>query len=101
MKIIIHPFAKKEFEGKILWFKKYGYQINSSAIFYQEIQAALDDLGKRTHHRPLTNTSGYYRVGPTPTHSYSLIYRIVGDEIHLLAIAAPQRQPGYWKRRKI
>lgn len=101
MKIIIHPLAQIEFERQIRWLKKYGYLISSAEIFYNEIQAALDDLGSRTHHREVVDASGYYRVGPTPTYSYSLIYKIVENEIHLLAIAAPQRRPGYWKGRKI
>jgi hypothetical protein len=101
MKIIIHPSAQKEFERQILWLKKYGYLVNSAEVFYNEIQAALDDLGRRTHHREIVDAHGYYRVGPTPIFSYSLIYRVVENQIHLLAIAAPQRRPGYWKRRKI
>ena len=101
MKIITHPLAQKEFERQILWLKKHGYLINSAEIFYNEIQTSLDDLGKRTHHRKIIDAPGYYRVGPTPTYSYSLIYKIVGSEIHLLAIAAPQRRPGYWKGRQI
>jgi hypothetical protein len=68
-------------------------------IFYNEIQAVLDDLGSRTHHREVTDALGYYRVGPTPTFGYSPIYKVVENRIHLLAIAAPQRRPGYWKRR--
>jgi hypothetical protein len=101
MKIITHPFAQKEFERQIQWLKKYGYLVNSADIFYNEIQAALDDLGSRTHHPEVADAPGYYRVGPTPTYSYFLIYKMVENEIHLLAIAAPQRRPGYWKRRKI
>ena len=101
MKIIVHPLAQKEFERKILWLKKYGYLVNSAEIFYNEIQASLDDLARRTHHREVIDAPGYYRVGPTPTFTYSLIYKIVENQIHLLTIAAPQRRPGYWKRRKI
>jgi hypothetical protein len=88
MRIITHPLAQKEFERQIRWFKKYGYLINFGEIFYNEIQAGLNNLGN-------------YRIGPTPTYSYSLIYKIAESEIPLLAISAPQRRAGYWRRRKI
>jgi len=101
MNIIVHPSAQKEFERQILWLKKYGYLVNSADIFHYEIQVALNDLGERTHHREIAEAPGHYRVGPTPTFTYSLIYKVVANEIHLLAIAAPQRRPGYWKRRRI
>lgn len=80
MRIITHPLAQKEFERQICWLKKYGYLVNSSEIFYTEIQAALDDLGKRIHHRKIFDAPSYYRIGPTPIYSYSLIYKVVGNE---------------------
>jgi hypothetical protein len=100
MTIIIHPFAQGEFERQIRWLKKNGYLVNSAELFHHEIQAGLDDLSKRSHHREITTAPGYYRVGPTPMFSYSLIYKIVDAKIYLVAIAAAQRCPGYWKRRK-
>jgi len=100
MKIIIHPLAQREFERQILWLKKNGYLVNSAELFYHEIQAALDDLGQRTHHREIAAAPGYYRVGPTPRFLFSLIYKMDERVIYLAAIAAPQRCPGYWKRRK-
>ena len=100
MKIVIHPLAQREFEVKIRWLKERGYLINSAEIFYDEIQAGLEDLRSRVHHRELADAPGYYRLGPTRTHSYSLIYTMQDGAIHLVAIAAPQRRPGYWKRRR-
>jgi hypothetical protein len=100
MRIIIHPLAQKEFERKIRWLKKYGYLVDSAGAFHHEIEAALSDLAGRTHHREIVRTPGYYRFGPTPTFRYSLIYKIVETHVHLVAMAAPERRPGYWKRRK-
>ncbi len=30
---------------------------------------------------------------------YVIIYEIVSDEIHILAVAHTKRRPGYWKNR--
>ena len=97
--IIIHPLAQKEFERRLLWLKRKGYLINSAEIFHGEIEAALADLAGRTHHREILAVRGYYRVGPTRTHRYSIIYKIEEGVYHVVAFAAPQRRPGYWRQR--
>jgi hypothetical protein len=56
-------------------------------------------LARRTHHREIVSAPGYYRVGPTRTHRYSIIYTITEHAFHVVAFAAPQRRPGYWRRR--
>jgi hypothetical protein len=99
--IIIHPFAQKEFERRIVWLKKRGYLVNSAEIFHSEIQEALDQLVRQEHHREIPDAPGYYRVGPIRTHRYSMIYKMKENTIYLVAFAAPQRRPGYWRRRKV
>lgn len=32
-------------------------------------------------------------------YSYQLIYRVVGEEIRIYAVAHLKRKPGYWRRR--
>lgn len=31
---------------------------------------------------------------------FSVIYTVVGDQVHVLAVAHHGRRPGYWRRRK-
>ncbi len=92
--IIIHPQAQSEFERKIGWLKKHGYLVNAPAMFYDEIQEAFLELSQRTHHREIAKSPGYFRLGPTKTFRYSLIYRVSGATVYLVAIAAPERRPG-------
>ena len=35
-------------------------------------------------------------VGPFRTH---VVYRLVGDEVHVIAYAHEAREPGYWRHR--
>ncbi len=101
MNIIIHPLAQREFERQIIWLKQHGLEIDSAQKFHNEIRLALDDLAHRSQHRPLAQTPSYLRVGPTPKFRFSVIYKIVSEKIHVVAFAAPQRRPGYWKRRQV
>jgi hypothetical protein len=95
------PTRQGEFERKISWLKKHGYLVNAPAMFYDEMQATLRELSQLAHHRAILNAPGYYRLGPTPTFRYSVIYQVMGTTIYLVAFAAPERRPGYWRRRKI
>ena|ERR1700761_5575983 len=99
--IIIHPLAQGEFERKISWLKKHGYLVNAPARFQEEIQEAFRELSQKTQHRGVAKVPGCYRLGPTRTFRYSLIYQWSGTTIYLVAIAAPERRPGYWRRRKL
>jgi hypothetical protein len=101
MKLVIHPSARNEFDRKVEYFRRRGLLFNSAGLFVDEIEEALRDILAEPGKRRMPGLPGYFRVGPIARFSFSLIYRMAGDEIHVIAIAAPQRRPGYWKRRKI
>ncbi len=98
--IAIHPLAKTEYERKIVWLKRNGILLNAAELFAGEIEAALDELAQLTHHRPVQKMPGHVRIGPTPKFRYSLIYQVEDASLNVVAIASPERRPGYWRRRK-
>jgi plasmid stabilization system protein ParE len=99
MKLVIHPAAQKEFDRKVDYLHAKGILPNAADLFVDEIERGLDEIRNSPGKRKIPGTRGYFRVGPTERFSYSLIYQISGDTIEVLAISAPQRRPGYWKRR--
>ena len=50
------------------------------------------DIGK-----PL---SGMYRRFPLRRFPFSIVYRIDGDRLHIIAVAHRRRRPGYWRQRR-
>lgn len=100
MKMVIHPAARTEFDRKVEYFRRRGLLFNSAELFVDEIEQALGEIVDEPGKCRMPGVPGYFRVGPTERFSFSLIYRLEGDEIHVIAIAAPQRRPGYWRRRR-
>jgi len=98
--MVIHPAAQKEFDRKVDYLRKKGLLLNAADLFVDEIERALDQIRNDPSKSRMLGARTYYRVGPTERFSYSLIYQISDEAIEVLAIAAPQRRPGYWKRRR-
>lgn len=44
--------------------------------------------------------SGGFRWCRFQRFPYAIIYDVVAPDIHVLAVAADKRRPGYWARRK-
>jgi plasmid stabilization system protein ParE len=101
MKLVIHPAAQKEFDRKVDYLLQNGLLPNSAELFVDEIERGLDEIKKHPGKNRMPGSPNYYRVGPTERFSYSLIYQIGETALEVIAIAAPQRRPGYWKKRKV
>jgi len=100
MKLIVHPAAQAEFDRKVTYLQRKGLLPNSADLFIDEIERALDEVLDQPGKSRMPKAPAYFRIGPTERFSFSIVYRIVEAEIHVIAIAAPQRRPGYWKRRR-
>jgi ParE-like toxin of type II ParDE toxin-antitoxin system len=101
MNVVIHPAAQKEFDRKVEYLRQKGLLPNLAELFVDEIERALEEIKKRPGKKRMPRSSLYYRFGPTERFAYSLIYQIGEDSLEVIAIAAPQRRPGYWKRRTV
>jgi mRNA-degrading endonuclease RelE of RelBE toxin-antitoxin system len=101
VKLIIHPAARKEFDRKVEYLRQKGLLPNSAELFVDEIECALEEIKKHPGKNRMRGATNYFRVGPTEHFSYSLIYQIRENTVEVIAIAAPQRRPDYWKRRRI
>jgi toxin ParE1/3/4 len=47
-----------------------------------------------------TPAPGGVRILPIHRFPLSLVYRVQGDELRVIAVAAHRRRPGYWARRR-
>jgi plasmid stabilization system protein ParE len=101
MEMVIHPAARKEFDHTVDYLHQKGLLPNAAELFIDEIESGLDEIKKHPGKSRMPGAPNYYRIGPTPRFSYSIIYQINGAALEVIAIAAPQRRPGYWKKRQI
>jgi plasmid stabilization system protein ParE len=100
MKLIVHPAAQMEFDRKVDYLRENGLLPDAAELLVDEIENALEQVRRNPGASRMPNARSYYRVGPTERFGYSFVYQMSDDTIEVLAISAPQRRPGYWKRRK-
>jgi toxin ParE1/3/4 len=85
-------------------------EISQAVLFYRQragAAVALDFLAELERAAQLIASSpalgkptmGGRQMFPLRRFPYSLIYRDVGHEIRIIAIAHQRRRPGYWSRR--
>jgi plasmid stabilization system protein ParE len=90
-----HPAAAQEVESAYAWYAAR----NPSAAhgFREELRHAVDAVA----HNPLTWPRYRRRARRYvfPRFPFSLVYRLRGDVVEVLAIAHGRRRPGYWRSR--
>jgi toxin ParE1/3/4 len=96
MRLVVHPMAQKELNGALSWSKKH---FGASAA--ARLMARFEQAGEVLLREPAigTPTAGAARKLPLGQLPYTIVYRVVGETITLLALAHQRRRPGYWRRR--
>jgi len=100
MRIFYLRAAELEYERKLARIALRPFTTHSISNFIRDIQALEEEILLHPGLRSAPGASpGIFRVGPSRIYSYSLIYRIRDGDAYVIAVAAPQRRPLYWKRR--
>jgi toxin ParE1/3/4 len=71
---------------------------DAARAFHEELAKALARIG--TEPGLGTPAKGGVRMLPIHRFPYSLIYRVQGDEVRVIAVAAQRRRPGFWRGRR-
>ena len=96
MSVIFHPLAEQELLDAVSYYEK------------QETGIGLDYLGEVEHavnflvRYPESGTKvrGTIRRLTLPKFPYSLLYRVVEEQIRVLAVSHHKRKPQYWVDRQ-
>ncbi len=100
--ILYHPAARKEYDRQVARLMKRPFTTRVVANFIEEIEAAEKAiLQDPDRHALVRGKNIFRRFGPTKIYHFSIIYRMVGDNLHVLAVTHPSRKPNYWIRRRI
>lgn len=96
MQLRLHPGAKRDFNLALDWYVAEAGK-PSAARFVEEVeylQSLILDNPRIGTHGPSETRSLVLKRFP-----YTLIYRIRGDVLEVLALAHHSRRPGFWARR--
>lgn len=97
MRLVASAEALADAELAIDWYVEQGAWAAADG-FHQELTAAF----ARLLASPALGTPAPEGTRVLPMHRfpYSLVYRIDGDEVRVIAVACQRRRPGYWTGRR-
>lgn len=97
MRISLSDEAKADGQDAVEWYIDEG-AFSAASAFVDELEHTLHLLQQF----PEMGMSGRYgtRLLPLQTFPYSLVYRIHGPVVRVIAIAHHSRRPGYWAGRR-
>jgi plasmid stabilization system protein ParE len=96
MRLVVHPAARRELDAAL---------VRSRVEFGRGVAARLlrrfDHSGQTLLRHPTLGTAAatQARKLPMSRFPYTLVYRIEGEVIHVIALMHQSRAPGYWRGR--
>lgn len=96
MQISFNPEAEAEAKAAALYYRTQG-----GSQVADEFSGTLRDAIALIRERPAMGTPGNRRTRRMilKRFPYSVVYRIDGEHIRILAVAHQHRRPGYWAQR--
>jgi hypothetical protein len=98
--------AIRDYLDRVRWLRKQQVAQKVISDFVSEIEGLEADISADGNRFPVIDGSrakgdAIYKAEPTRKHKYSLIFILEGKKAYILAVAAPERRPGYWLKRVI
>lgn len=95
MNVRFHPLADDEYLGAIGWYVDRSE--TAAAGFVREIEHAIQRIGEAPFRYPVTRFGRRRLV--LMNYPFDLVYRILPNEVEIIAVAHHARRPGYWRGR--
>jgi plasmid stabilization system protein ParE len=93
--VTLHSEAEAEYEAALGWYLARSAQ--AAAGFETAFEQALAAIAANPEsHAPYDDRQRYRSLRRYP---YSVIYRVDGDQVRVVAVAHSRRLPGYWLHR--
>ena len=93
--IRFHPAADEELLDATEWYVE--RSATAAAGFVREIEHALARIAEAPERYPVTRFGRRRFV--LLNYPYDVVYRIVRNEIEIIAVSHHARRPGYWRNR--
>lgn len=93
--VSIHSDAEAEYEAALAWYMARGEK--AATGFETAFEQAVESIAANPELYPSCDSHHRFRL--LRRYPYSLIYRIEGDRVQIVAVAHSRRLPGYWSGR--
>jgi len=94
--IEIHPAAVKEAREAYLWYLR--RSASAGKRFQVALESAIAQIVEFPDRWPAYLHGTRYRL--LRRFPYVVVYRLVANQLQVVAVAHGRRRPGYWRRRK-
>ena len=91
----LHPLAEQEALAAFRWYEERNALV--AKILLIEFEAAMDRIAESPGRWP--RISGRYRRFVLGRFPFSIVYRLRGGCVEVIALAHHRRRPGYWTGR--
>jgi plasmid stabilization system protein ParE len=89
------PDAEAEYEEALAWYL--ARSVRAAARFETAFEAAVASIESNPNLYALIDDE--HRACLLRRYPYSLVYRVQGDQVQVIAVAHASRDPGYWSGR--
>ena len=96
MRLIVHPLAQRELDAALRWSTKHFGAPAAVRLRERFEQAGELLIREPSIGTPTVRAARKFPLGQVP---YTIVYRVVGDTITVLALAHQRRRPRYWQGR--
>ncbi len=96
--IIIHPHAAVEAQAARAWYATRNHAIGMR--FLAEYDRAINRIRDDPRRWPAYPYLAGYRSFHFKRFPYAVIYEVLPEGTHVLAVAHDRRRPGYWRKRR-
>jgi plasmid stabilization system protein ParE len=91
-----HPGAEAEHLDQVAWYES--RQVGLGARYLAEVGRTLRSIEESPGRFPQHDAAAVRRA-PVATFPFTIIFRVTGDGIEVLAVSHHRRRPGYWVSR--
>ncbi len=93
--ILFHPEAQAEYDSALAWYRARSAQ--TAARFEAEVERVLGQIGANPDLFP--NYDDEHRFAVLRRYPYTVVYRVEGEHVYVVALAHSGRAAGYWRGR--
>jgi plasmid stabilization system protein ParE len=93
--VSIHPAAEAEYEAALAWYL--ARSARAAARFEAAFERALESVAANPELHPLCDDR--HRFCLLRRYPYSIIFRVDGGQVRVVAVAHSRRLPGFWSGR--
>lgn len=96
MSVRYHPGAEAEHLDQVAWYES--RQVGLGARYLAAVGRTLRSIEESPGRFPQHDATAIRRA-PVATFPFTIIFRVMGDVIEVLAVSHYRRRPGYWVSR--